>query len=278
MVTADFKKDWMEFVQGDMRAYGLFYDPLRSAEDNTLRYLNVRRRTPRSSARQAHESKELCIPNQYLADYSALKKLLSDGGDLTQYLSRDLTNKRGDANDKLLNAWGIQHLHFRPSGTEHVLFVKMTDTDVFIIQALPHGPKTWVNTSLLKIIHDNWPDIAGSKSSGICGESLTANQRINLRKNNVNFATAMPDGTIYFSPGGGLTGAGNCLLDVVDCDKIFALLAYWQKMVEENEANFRSALKMSPSEELSVKVVFQKNSCYLYESTRRARLLLTVLG
>ena len=140
MIKVDFRNDWKEFLEKDMVAYGLEYAPSKSAEENTIRYLNAKRRIARSTGRTIHESKELCIPIEYVADYSSLRRLLlTEGGDLKPYLSRDIRKKRADKNDGILNAWGIQHLHFRPEGTGHVLFVKITDADIFVIQAAPHG-------------------------------------------------------------------------------------------------------------------------------------------
>lgn len=144
------------------------------------------------------ESRELDV-SQHLSDYSALKKLIEEGGDLKPYLSRDIARRyRADKNDGLLNAWGIQHLHFRPQGTKYVLFVIIKDADVFVIQSLPHdGPDAWVNPQLLQIIQDNWPDLAPPRIRGIQPEPLSIKNRVDLRKNNVNFLTATSDGTSY---------------------------------------------------------------------------------
>ena len=80
---------------------------------------------------------ELRVPQQYHADYAALKVLITSGGDLKPYLSRDiLKKKRPDKNDGLLNAWGVQHLHFRPEGTAHILLCRITDTDAFVIPSV----------------------------------------------------------------------------------------------------------------------------------------------
>jgi len=106
-------------------------------------------------------------------------------------LSRDIQKKRADESDQLLDAWGIQHLHFKPEGTDWVLFAKITDSDIFVLQALQHGrgfPAPWVNTLLLQIVHDNWPEAAGGKVVGPPGESLTAREMTALRgKMNANF-------------------------------------------------------------------------------------------
>ena len=257
-LTVDVRGDWAEFLrQQGMAICGLNYDHSRTLEENTMRYLNAhRRRIPITAPRAVRESRELSVPQEYEADYVALKSLISSGGDLKPYLSRDiLKKKRPDKNDGLLNAWGIQHLHFRVEGTAYILLCRITDTDLFVVQALPHDHDVWVDTSLLQILHDNWPgEIAAGKLHGVPGEAMPSSERLSLRNQNANFATTMRDGTVYLAPGGGLMASGDCSEDRTDCDKIFAELAYWQELVRSNAVRFRAALSWPASKELSIKM------------------------
>jgi hypothetical protein len=279
MTNVDFQSDWRESLEQGMAAHGSPYDPATSLKDNTITYLNAKRRSVPPLRRIVRESKELQIPVKHSADYLALKKLIGEGGDLSPYLSREIRKNRADRNDAMLNNWGFHHLHFSPRGDRDVLFVRITETDAFVIQALPHGPdnsETWVDTELLRILHENWPDAAVGKILGIHGESLMPTQRINLRNKNCNFATTMPDGTVYLAPGGGVSASGRCSLDVRDSDLIFRGLAFWQKVVEENEAKLRSPLNAPVSEELSLKMMkFGNDECWLYEQTRKKIIHLT---
>lgn len=103
MLKVDFRADWADFIRRDMTAYCLTFRQSRTLEENTDRYLNAKRRIPRRAARTIHESNELCIPPQYANDYSALTKLIREGGDLKPYLSRDIAKKKSsDKNDPLL--------------------------------------------------------------------------------------------------------------------------------------------------------------------------------
>lgn len=280
-LKVDFVGDWAEFLhQKGMAACGLKYDESRTLEENTIRYLNAHnRRIPLTARRAVHESRELSVPPEYEADYSALKTLISSGGDLKPYLSRDVLKKqRPDKNDGLLNAWGVQHLHFRPEGTVHILLCRITDTDVFVIQALPHyDHDVWVDTCLLQILHDNWPEeIVAGTCRGIPGEALASSERLTLRNQNANFATTMADGTVYLAPGGGLMASGDCSEDRRDCDKIFAELKYWQEIAKSNAARFRAALDWPPSKELSIRMMFDDRECCVYEPTTRSRISLTI--
>ena len=244
-----------------------------------MRYLNAHnRRIPITARRAVHESRELSVPQEYEADYEALKSLISSGGDLKPHLSRDIHKKKSpDKNDGLLNAWGIQHLHFRPEGTAHILLCRITETDVFVVQALPHDHDVWVDTSLLQILHDNWPEeIAAGKWHGVPGEAMPSSERLSLRNQNANFATTMRDGTVYLAPGGGLMASGDCSEDRTDCDKIFAELACLQEVVRSNAVRFRTALNWPSSKELSIKMIFEDRDCWLYEPTTRSRVSLTI--
>jgi hypothetical protein len=279
-VSVDFIADWSDFLaQKGMATCGLNYNPSLTLQENTIRYLIAHhRRVPITAPRAVHESRELRVPQKYLAEYAALKALIASGGDLKPYLSRDiLKKKRPDKNDGLLNAWGVQHLHFRPDGTADILLCRITDTDVFVIQALPHVHGVWVDTSLLQILHDNWPEeIASGKWNGIKGEAVPSNERLALRNHNANFATTMTDGTVYLAPGGGLMASGDCFEDRSNCDKIFAELAYWQDVVRSNAAGFRAALNWPASKELLIKMAFENRDCWLYETTTGKRLSLTI--
>ncbi len=281
MLKVDFRADWAGFIRRDMTAYCLTFRQSRTIKENTDRYLNARRRVPRQAARAIHESKELRIPPQYANDYSALTKLIREGGNLKPYLSRDIGKKNSpDKNDPLLNRDGIQHLHFRRRGSDDVLFAKITNTDVFVVQALPHDhPQVWVNTSLLQILHDNWPETAKGRVTGIPGEPLPASERLALQYRNRNFATAMSDGTVYLSPGGGVMESGQCYDDSVASDRILRHLADWQRVVEDNAANLRAALGIPSPEELALNLTFENEDWWrapiLYAPTKQAKLSLT---
>lgn len=279
-MSVDFIADWSDFLhQSGLPMCGLGYDPSRTVQENTLRYLCAyHRRVPVTAPRAVHESRELRVPQQYQADYAALKVLTTSGGDLTPYLSRDiLKKKRPDKNDGLLNAWGVQHLHFRPEGTAHILLCRITDTDMFVIQALPHDHDVWVDTSLLQVLHNNWPEqITAGECNGFQDEALPSTERLALRNHNANFATTMADGTVYLAPGGGLMASGDCFEDRSNCDKIFAELASLQGMVRSNAVRIRAALNWPSSKELSIKMIFEDRDCWLYEPTTRSKISLGI--
>ena len=57
-------------------------------------------------------------------------------------------------------------------------------------------------------------------------------------------------------------------------------LAYWQKVVEDNGANFRTALNIASPEELSIKLTFDNDDWWrvpiLFAPIKQARLSLAI--
>jgi len=273
----DFKADWVHYLREiGLGACDLKFDKSRSVEENTMRFLNAHnRRIPEPSPRTVHESRELSIPQEYEQDYSVLKGAIRSGGDLRPYLSRDIIKKRKpDKNDGLLNSWGIQHLHFRPEGTGHLLFCKITASNLFAIQVLPHDENgLWVNEQLIQILHDNWPEeIASGRLQGIPAEAHASDKRIELRGYNANFITTTKDGTQYLAPGGGLMASGDCAEDRLNCDKVFGELRYWQEVTEKSEAEIRSSLNWLPTQPLHMKMMFENRKCCIHEATKGIRI------
>lgn len=275
-IETNFINDWVMYLRSaGLPACDLNYDDSRTPEENTMRFLNARRRIPAITPRNTHESRELLIPAKYLSEYNKIVSFIKTGGDLKPYLSRDiLKKKRPDKNDALLNSWGIQHLHFDPKGTDQLLFCVITEADVFIIQVLPHNAKhLWVETQLFQILHDNWPElIAHGKNSGLRPETFSADKRSTLRGYNANFPITVSDGTVYVPPDGGTTASGDSLTDWTNCNKIFSELSYWQSTINQNAIEIRTALNMPPSIKLTVHMAFDNRDCCFYEPTRAIRL------
>jgi len=276
-IGADFKGDWSTYLRNTgLPECGLRYLDSKAPEQNTIRFLNASlRRIPPMKVRRVRHSRELSIPSEYLADYVGLVALIEAGGDLKPYLSRDIIKKkRPDRNDGLLNSWGIQHLHFRQDGTDRLLFCVITEAEVFVIQALPHDAEhLWVNTELVQILHNNWPElIAHAKHSGLRSEEIPAAKRSLLRGYNANFAITVRDQTVYLPPTGGTMASGDSQDDWVNCDKIFLELDYWQRTITHNAQAIRTALNMPDSRKLVVRMAFDNRECCFYEPTRAIRL------
>jgi hypothetical protein len=275
-IDVDFKNDWIEYLRTtNFPACGLEYEDRCTPEENTMRYLNASRRIPSMKPRMVHESRELSVPDTYRLDYEKIVALIKAGGDLRPYLSRYiLKKKRPDKNDLLLNSWGIQHLHFRTKGTDQLLFCIIAESDVFVIQTLPHNEEyLWVNTHLVEILYRNWPKlILRAKHNALRPEAISAVKRHTLRSYNANFPVTVSDGTVYLPLAWGTTASGDSIEDWVNCDKIFSELEYYQNIVVQNALAIRTALNMPASQKLVVRMAFDNRVCCLYEPTRATRI------
>ena len=81
----------------------------------------------------------------------------------------------------------------------------ITDTDIYLIQVLPHVEEEWVNTQLIQILHDNWPEtIAHANHRLMKPETFSTLKRQSLRSYNANFVVTVPDGTVYLPLSGRL--------------------------------------------------------------------------
>jgi hypothetical protein len=286
-LVADFKADWAGYVRHTgLPSFGLRFEsaahlklknPAQVVQENTMRFLNACRRIPLAKPRAVHESRELSIPQEFAQEYLALKEIIRIGGDLKPYLSRDILKKKcPDKNDCVLNAWGFQHLHFRPDGTDHILFSKITNSDVFAIQAFPHDDDgLWVKDELIEIMHVNWPEeIAYGILRGLPPNEggHGTEKRVELRGYNANFITRTKDRTQYLAPGGGLTASGDNAEDRLNCAKVFSELKHWREVTEKSEAELRAALQWSPSQPLRMKTMFDNRRFCIYEATTGTRI------
>lgn len=272
-IEIDFKRDWVSYLRSTaLPACGVEYKDSCTPSRNTIRFLNAqRRRIPAIKPRTIHESSELTIPLEYRSDYEKLVTIILAGGDLKPYLSRATLIGRSDKNDRLLNSWGIHHLHFRSDGCEQLLFCVITESDIYMISVLPHND--WVNTRLVQILHDNWPALIGdAKRSGLLPEVFSAGERSSLREYNTNFPITVGDGTVYLPPTGGTMASGDSQEDMVNCDKIFLELDYWQGIITREVPAIRMALDVPTGHRLVVRMAYNNRDCCFYDAMRGIRL------
>lgn len=273
-IDVDFKRDWVNYLRTSaLPTLDLEYKDSCTPLENTIRYLNSqRRRIPENKPRTIHESRKLKVPLRFRRDYENLVTIIQDGGDLKPYLSRQIRKGRSDKNDGLLNAWGIHHLHFHPENhNDEILFCVIKESDVYVISVLTH--RNWVDTRLIQILHDDWPSlISDAKRSGLLPEVFSDEERSSLRDYNANFPITVDDGTVYLPPAGGTMASGDSQEDMVNCDKIFFELDYWQGIITREAPAIRMALDIPARLRLDVRMAFNNRDCCFYDATRGVRL------
>jgi hypothetical protein len=188
-------------------------------------YHNVLRKLIPARARRVHVAPGLA--DRLPADrHARLDEIIAEceaGVDLTPRLSRKALVPL--YNDRLLNDWGIHHLHVGPAAAAHggdLLFAMVRDDALYLLAWRAHGAEYFGDQVLVQIVHDNWPEIIaseippgvvpGSSSMGVLGpedRSRMRGVRDDGRKGIFfTLLTQMKDGTIYLPIGGGAAADG----------------------------------------------------------------------
>lgn len=233
-VITNFLEDLRLHFLGKLRELGASDLP-KDRNDTTgacVGYFNVlRKRIPRRP-RKVHAAPAL-VDALSSAQRDRLSEIIAAceaGEDLTPRLSKRALSPL--YNDRLLNDWGIHHLHVGPEETPHgkdLLFAMVRDDAMYLIGWRAHGAKHFADQDLVQIVHDNWPEIIcseiapgvvpGSSTLGVLApEDRSALRGIcNDRRTGTYFTTLtqVKDGTTYAPIGGG-AGADGTSFHVVD--------------------------------------------------------------
>lgn len=177
-IVADFGEDYKQFILLSIKKYFNInleddkYSYLKDLEPQNLyfQYLSNSKRIPPAKPRNVHLSKELInsdLYNTYKNKVDNITELLKSGQSIKPYLNRDIKHifKKNCPKDFLLNDWDLYHLHLgelKPNAnfcdrTKYVLFCRITNNDVYLIQILDHTEdSSFACRQLLTIIRDNW--------------------------------------------------------------------------------------------------------------------------
>ncbi|WP_076920402.1 hypothetical protein [Pseudoalteromonas sp. SK18] len=249
----DFKNDWKEHVRHELLSLGFKYNDNKNVTENSINFFNVNRRLPKKAPRKAVFSKEFCCPIENKNGLNALVKKIEKGECLTPNLSKTIS--KADYNDATLDDWGIHHFHLGNKEingvierTKNVAFVLVLFDCALFIQILAHGKghsDVWVNTSLVEIIHTNWPESISHMKTDLSGTSLTSTERTTLRKKNANVDIEVSDGTVYFAPGGGRMSNGASMSDFMNLQRIYRDLDYLEAVVNQESDQIKQKITAS---------------------------------
>lgn len=221
-VEADFLEDMRQEILGQLRELGYAPDAGSDLEKLSLQYFNVLHRLIQPQPRRVKRSQELEARGLEQAVSQVVDSIATRstrGEDLRPFLSRRILEP--NLYDPLLNDWGIHHLHLgsdvpEPDGfvkrRGELLYVMVRPDALYFIDILGHGAD-FANRVLLEIVHRNWPELIARFRAPPQVLSLnpdfTDEQRLRFRKGGLQTAIQLSDGTIYISPGGGYSSAGN---------------------------------------------------------------------
>jgi hypothetical protein len=247
---ADFRSDLLAMARKQLVADWGTESGQLSDDQVLIRFFDSLRRKPSIRPRTLWIADDFRCPPEHEEGWKVLESKVLDGKDLRPHLSK--RHAQLNTLDGLLNEWGVHHLHLgtaiAPGASAHVertgpvLFARITEEAFFAINIYPHGD--WENSSVLESLHRNWPDaIKQYRLRGIQGEPLTAMQRRNLRRTNVQAATTTSDGTVYWAIGGGVASSGNSAEAVMRADMLWSDTNQLQLAVQDQLEKFLPHLR-----------------------------------
>lgn len=160
-----------------------------------------------------------------------ISRIITDiecGSDLSKYLSEK--SDQLDLHDKCLAHFGAHHFHLgeivesrgarrgRVRGTKHLLFVRIIESDAYLLDILGHEIRSgFLNLHLFRVMQRNWPESVESyrlpNALGLT-RSYTDEEGAYLLEHDINLAVEPAPGQVYFLPGMGTTTAGtSCLVE-----------------------------------------------------------------
>ncbi|MHC3995735.1 hypothetical protein ACXWTF_12995 [Thiomicrolovo sp. ZZH C-3] len=215
-IDADFTADMADILKGWMQREGYDISAL-VAQEVLFAYYNIKARIPAAQKRKVFFSDVFSCPQALQAGLELFRRHSEAGDSLKPHLSKFV--RWHDKYDNLISDWGVHHFHLGAGleadghfiqRTGPLLFGIVRDDAVYAVDVYAHG--AWTDDSIIEVVHRNWPQlIAHCKADGVLDtalKGLTPAQRAELRKANLNASITVADGTIYHSPGGGITSAG----------------------------------------------------------------------
>lgn len=252
-LNADFLKDWDVAIRHIMEVdWGMDLSKAK-AEDIPALFYHAGYRRIQPIPRTIELAATFVCPADLQSGWDALRAKIEAGDDLSPHLS--LLVKRADAKDGLLFDWGVYHLHLGlgthpkdPEFTDRtgpVLFGHPTDDKFYAIGIYAHG--AWSDKSVIDTLHANWPSVTARHTLQFEGEvevahKVTDEERELLRRAGINTFTAMDDGSILGSVGGGFATNGISINAVRAADRMRDQISKVQKALSPNEAKIKQML------------------------------------
>lgn len=214
VIEADFQNDLRVHFLGELAKLGVSApppadDPVREV---CFAYFSVLHRLIPVTPRRVWKSREIeqrALSQEEQGQLAAIISEIEAGIDLRPRLSRTIT--KPTYSDRLLNGWGVHHLHVGPREDAHgraLLYVLMASADAYLINWKGHGDESFGDSELMNILHRNWPDVIKSyRAPGVVPGSLepegySPSERQKMRRY-FTLGTQVEDGTVYLPIGGG---------------------------------------------------------------------------
>jgi len=252
-IEMDLLQDFAELSADFLEHYGFACPAVTNPKEVLFKSLSFKHRLIPIIPRVIHKPMGFACPSQYADALASLETKITAGEDLFPYQSRKIIDV--NYKDRLLNDWGIQHLHLgtemevsRPliKGTSEVLFVYFQGSDAYFITIAAHD--TWTDQDMIRVLHDNFPNsIESWRPNDVVGltHAPSDSEVKTLRKAGINSALEIYPGVVYLGPGGGLASDGTSMQVSREVIGHVRMLRNMEKQIREKETDIRNLISDS---------------------------------
>lgn len=282
--TLDFSGDLKGHFIRSLVSAGYSADPDEELQALGTQFFNVVSRNISARTRVVHESSSFTCPPEYEANYSALKRKIQAGEDVTPNLSTKLL----DANyqDLLLCDWAIHHFHLGRAldlrgfvaRTGPLLFAHVGDADFYSIQILDHS--SFTKQDLVRILHTNWPELLEPyRLKGVIGleQNYSDEELAMLRRAGVQTMVEVAPEVVYAPMGGGYSTAGTSIRAQMQSSYWIDAVRRLEGWVIDHYSEFRNKLRdmgLIVPDPLNSKLLVEENGLYALETQSQIAFLL----
>lgn len=241
ILKADFEADWTAELRRIMQDDWAMNLAAVEPQELAILFFHAGKRRIEPRPRVVKLSTSFACPPGHQEGWAELLAKIEAGDDLSPHLSLRIEDVMGK--DPLLLDWGVYHLHLgqalhpKKKGfferTGPVVFGFPTADAFHAIGIYQHG--AWSDSSVIEIMHSNWPHLTQRAQMQGCGMSLARNytdeDRSKLRAAGINLITPLSDGTFLFPVGGGYSANGIWVNGVIASDRERELIKGIQSQV-----------------------------------------------
>lgn len=244
----DFDKDIREYLENEFNYLGISYTPSKEIREDLLKLFTIQRKIIFPFPRQTEISKELqekiIQNNKYSNEIVRIKDMFQKGLNVNFLQSKNLFNYH--VHDDLVYDWNIYHLHlsfdrkdnnYFTKRTKEVLFVYIAKDKALLIDIAKHPPHdVFADKRLLETLDRNWSDVL-IEVNDIVGLSHnpTTQDRMNLRKHNINEGIVEINGKYIFGPGLGQVFSGHSSEEVLKLNAFQRWINAFEKSISRDK-------------------------------------------
>lgn len=235
------------------------------------------------------------LPDDAKKGLQQLVERFEQGANVNPYQGRGLILRndtsgetRHARTDLLFADWGILHFHltakpipagrFFSAAADYLAFCLVGGNGVAFLDVLPHPDKLgFANVDLFDTMARNWPEfieqfrIRGQLLPST--EPLTTTQVSNLREGGVGSFYSF-NGSLYGSPGGGVTSASTPLRLTRACDQISHLVRTLAAAVDDPAGQFRTHSAVAPVANPEFRLGVSRSGLCVVETVSKTDFLL----